>query len=747
MNLERKSLSAVKRGARLFFQRQRARFGERIGQNARLHLNSTESFMSLLFARRAAVCFCWGLFLGIPTAVFAQTNYYRTNGTEYAVVGSLPGDQVFPDAAITPGGGFVVWQDNITDGDGWGVSARRLDSALSGTLSTFRVNVQGTNDQENPRVALLKNGGAVFVWQGGKSSQEQIYARFLTSSNTWLTSDVPLSAQSVTNVSFSYNYTTNPPIITTNWDSRHRRITGYTTNTTVTTTVTTNTAVNAVNFQINPAVATLANGNVVVVWSSFDQAGPNSLQDVYGQILSPAGVKIGAEFLINQFTTYNQRTPTVAAFSGGGFVVAWVSEQERVVGVPNASAVPPNQQAYPSIDIYARLYDANGNPQGSEFLVNGDSNPCAHPGVAAGNDGGFMIAWDARDMTSPMANSLDIYARSFTSAGAGSGSTVVRVNTHLYGDQYAPRISSLGTDYLIVWTSLAQDVSRDGVYAQFLRGNGTEFGGEFRVNTTTISSQMQPAVAADGINQFLVVWTSYTGAPYAFDLYAQRYLNVAALLPPIDAVFVYAPFGLSNGVYQPQLQASWPLVAGLSISNYEVYVDGVTPPAAVTTSNIWTMTAANGLTASSTHSFAVDYVATDGRRSPLSPSASGTTWSGLNWGGIPFEWMQQYFGSDISQWPSAAADSDGDGVSNLQEFLAGTIPTNAASVLRVQLNSTQQGLFLNWNTQAGLMYQVQMTTDFITWSNLGTSRFAAGANDSIYVGKGSAGYYRIVLLR
>ena len=136
--------------------------------------------MSLLsFTRQTAVCFCWGLVLTLPAAVFGQTNYYATNGTEYAIIGSLPGDQVWPDVAATPAGGFVVWQDNITDGSGWGVSARRLDSTLSGTLSTFRVNVQGTNDQENPRVAMLKNGGAVFVWQGGLKGYQHIYARFL----------------------------------------------------------------------------------------------------------------------------------------------------------------------------------------------------------------------------------------------------------------------------------------------------------------------------------------------------------------------------------------------------------------------------------------------------------------------------------------------------------------------------------------------------------------------------------------
>ena len=147
--------------------------------------------MPLTFAREAAIYFCGGLFLLLPAVVFGQTqtNYYAANGTEYAIVGSLPGDQILPDVAVNSSGGFVVWQDNVTDGSGWGISATRLDSAtLTPPHGRFRVNVQGTNDQENARVALLKNGGAVFVWQGGVEGVNQhIYARFLNSSNLWLT--------------------------------------------------------------------------------------------------------------------------------------------------------------------------------------------------------------------------------------------------------------------------------------------------------------------------------------------------------------------------------------------------------------------------------------------------------------------------------------------------------------------------------------------------------------------------------
>src|SRR5215472_18906078 len=113
------------------------------------------AIQSGFFSRPAVVCLCWGWMLMLPAVVRGQTNYYATNGTEYAIIGSLPGDQVHPDVAVTTSGGFAVWQDNITDGDGWGVSAMRLDGTLSGSGSSFRVNVQGAADQENPRVTLL----------------------------------------------------------------------------------------------------------------------------------------------------------------------------------------------------------------------------------------------------------------------------------------------------------------------------------------------------------------------------------------------------------------------------------------------------------------------------------------------------------------------------------------------------------------------------------------------------------------
>src|ERR1019366_5263560 len=127
------------------------------------------------FARNTLVCGC--LALATPVVLLGQTNYVP-NGREYAIAGSLPGDQGRPQLGLGVSGGYLVWQDNITDGDGLGISALRLDSSFSGVFSSFRVNAAGEGDQENPQVSLLNGGGAVVVWQGGRQGYQHVYARF-----------------------------------------------------------------------------------------------------------------------------------------------------------------------------------------------------------------------------------------------------------------------------------------------------------------------------------------------------------------------------------------------------------------------------------------------------------------------------------------------------------------------------------------------------------------------------------------
>ena len=104
------------------------------------------------------------LVVALPVLAAGQSG---PEGGEYPIVGNLPGNQGQPGVSINSGGGYVVWQDQNTFGNRLTIMARPLDSGLnSSNLASFRVNSSAKGDHENPHVALLKNGGAVFVWQG-----------------------------------------------------------------------------------------------------------------------------------------------------------------------------------------------------------------------------------------------------------------------------------------------------------------------------------------------------------------------------------------------------------------------------------------------------------------------------------------------------------------------------------------------------------------------------------------------------
>ena len=205
-------------------------------------------------------------------------------------------------------------------------------------------------------------------------------------------------------------------------------------------------------------VTTLVNSNVVVAWASFNQAAPTSLRDVYAQVLSPTGQKVGGEFQVNQFISYNQRDPAIAALSDGRFVVTWVSEQQRTSDAPTDTS---GISGSASVDVYARIFAANGTPAGSEFLVNSSANLCSSPHVAAASGGRFMVVWGERGRLSDT-NGWDIWESTFSNTGAGSAARCV--NTTRFGDQYLPSISWDGMDYLVTWTGLGQDGSREGVF-------------------------------------------------------------------------------------------------------------------------------------------------------------------------------------------------------------------------------------------------------------------------------------------
>jgi hypothetical protein len=81
--------------------------------------------------------------------------------------------------------------------------------------------------------------------------------------------------------------------------------------------------------------------------------------------------------------------------------------------------------------------------------------------------------------------------------------------------------------------------------------------------------------------------------------------------------------------------------------------------------------------------------------------------------GLPDAWEEQYFPGQVVD---PLADSDGDGTSNLMEYLAGTNPTDPSS--KFQPTGTLDGLIYTMPIQTvqGRTYKVWVTKDLSSWT-------------------------------
>jgi hypothetical protein len=101
--------------------------------------------------------------------------------------------------------------------------------------------------------------------------------------------------------------------------------------------------------------------------------------------------------------------------------------------------------------------------------------------------------------------------------------------------------------------------------------------------------------------------------------------------------------------------------------------------------------------------------------------------------GIPDWWRLAYFGHALAQAADnsrAADDADGDGASNIGEFLAGTDPTSSASVFRItQVASAGSDVQISCSTVSNRSYQLQRRDTLsiaALWINVGSPIAGSG---------------------
>ena len=221
----------------------------------------------------------WSSDDGAQYGIFGQR--FRANGqprgSEFPVNTTTLDDQERSSVTGLADGTFVVvWESEAQDGSSWGVYGRRFRTNGRPWGREFRVNQRRKNQQWNPSIAKLADGGFVAVW----TSMSQDGSGFGVFARRYDANRTPVGDEFQVNT-----YTPSD--------------------------------------QQYPSVAGLAGGGFVVTWTSVDQDG--SGQGVYGQRYGADGNPVGDEFRVNTNTADFQQNSSVAGLANGNFVVTWES--------------------------------------------------------------------------------------------------------------------------------------------------------------------------------------------------------------------------------------------------------------------------------------------------------------------------------------------------------------------------------------------------------------------------------------
>jgi large repetitive protein len=200
-------------------------------------------------------------------------------------------------------------------------------------------------------------------------------------------------------------------------------------------------------------------------------------------------VPMASEFQVNAHTAAGHSFVQIDAANDGTFIVVWASDGRDGSGY----------------GVFARLFDSNGEPRGAELQVNsytpGDQ---IEPRPAILDGGAFIVAWVSEGQDG---SSFGVFGQRFDQGGTPLAAEF-QVNAHTLDYQLTPALDvNDGGEMVVAWSSAGQDGSLNGVFARRYDPDGALRGGEFQVNTYTLSRQGWPDVAVDEEGGFIVSWS------------------------------------------------------------------------------------------------------------------------------------------------------------------------------------------------------------------------------------------------
>ncbi len=251
--------------------------------------------------------------------------------------------------------------------------------------------------------------------------------------------------------------------------------------------------------QTEPAVAIGAAGDFFIAWEGPGPAG----MDIFARLFDPNGSPLTDELLVNAQVAGQRTCPRVAGRDDGSFVVVWEDKQTD----PNATAC-----------VWGQSFDALGGKQGAEFLVAADVWDCRYPDVATDANGHVVVTW-LLDRTS-----RSVQGRLFDANGlALTDSFAVSETDFSSITRPSVAMDSHGR-FAIVWDGDPNLARLDNIHIRYFEPNGLPRSGEFLANTLCEGAQQWPRVAVNDANEVIIVWQSDSDDPnLATDIHARRF--------------------------------------------------------------------------------------------------------------------------------------------------------------------------------------------------------------------------------
>ncbi|MCF6292798.1 MAG: choice-of-anchor D domain-containing protein, partial [Robiginitomaculum sp.] len=436
-------------------------------------------------------------------------------GAEFLVNTTTTSPQVRPNIAGLGNGGFVItWVDNNSqtgnDTSNSAIRAQRYDANGVAQGGEFLVNTTTARAQDEPSIASLSNGDFVITWTDNSDTSDAVRAQRYNTNGVAQGGELLVNTTVPNNqdepsiaglgnggfvITWQDNSQTGNDISSSAIRAQRYDANGVTqggeflVNTTIT------------NGQYLPSIAGLSNGSFVITWMDLSATGGDtSGSAIRARQYNANDVASGGEFLVNTITTNDQLDPSITKLSNDDFVIVWADNSQMGGDASNQG-------------IRAQRYNANSMTQGNEFLVNTATTGSQQaPSIAGLENGGFVITWTDNSESMGDTDNSAVRAQRYAANGIAQDPEFL-VNTTTASDQFNPSIAGLvGGGFVITWQDFSQltdDTSGLAVRAQRYDANGVAQGDEFLVNTTTPNAQLDPSIAGLGNGDFVITWQDF----------------------------------------------------------------------------------------------------------------------------------------------------------------------------------------------------------------------------------------------